>query len=113
MSIDQPPYKTRTHALLTKKLTEALNLLQMRDWQVDLEVGDNVPVVFRDDDNGISVCRSQWQADCLKAFIWISPDRCRKENTDPLFNLFHELAHPWQDVHGVEVRCNILAKLLY
>ena len=110
--IKHPPYKSRSHDYLLRRLREAANTLQMRDWQLTLEVGDNVPERFRDDDNGRSVCRCWYYQPCLMAEIWISPERCKKEKTDPLFNLYHEIAHIWHETHDEEVRCNVMAGLL-
>ena len=113
MSIQQPPYRPRSDKYLDKRLRETLNLLQMRDWNVTLEIGDGVPVRFQDSDNGTSVCRCWYYAPLFQAEIWISPHRCKVENTDPLFNMLHEVAHCFLDggPHE-EAKCNVIATLL-
>ena len=110
--IQEPIYRNRQYKQLLSKLKEAQNTLQMRDWQIDLEVGDTPPKRFIDKDNGDSVCRAWYDTTNLKAHIWISPARCKKENTDPLFNLYHEIGHIWSETHNEETRCNIVASLL-
>ena len=110
--ITPPKYKTRTIEYLTERIRIAQNRLQMRDWLIDLDYGDSVPENFQDYDNDNAVARCEYSSDLLKAYIWISPKRCKKENADPVFILYHEIGHLFHEVHNEEVRCNILASLL-
>jgi len=41
----------RTFEFLLRRLKDAQNTMQMRDWAIDLEVGDTVPNEFRDNDS--------------------------------------------------------------
>jgi hypothetical protein len=112
MSAKSKPFKNRRHDTLTKRLRIALNMMQMRDWDVDLEYGDLLPLRWiKDDDDAMA--RVDYCTDTLTAFIWVSPERCKKNNTDPLSALYHEVAHIFLEVHNEEVRCNVIARLIW
>jgi len=111
--IQTRPYKDRDIEFLNNKLRECQNLIQMRDWNIELWHGDTVPAQFRDEDNGTSVARCSYDPALLKAEIWISPTRCRNNHADPLFIMLHEIGHIWQEIHNEEVRCNQFASLMF
>lgn len=107
-----PPYKKRTHEFLHKKLLFCQNLLQMRDWQLELITENYPPSIFLDSDNGQSVSRCWFDDSILKGAIWISPLRAKEQGIDPLWLLYHEIGHLFGILHNEETRCNILASLL-
>lgn len=104
------PYKPRTLNYLAGKLKEIANLLQMRDWQFDLVLQDSPP------DCLVNQCNNSaavfYQPQYLKATIWISPKNCKRDDFDPLENLYHEVFHIFQNYCDDEERAsNILASL--
>ena len=110
--IETPKYQHRKHDFLLRRMKDVLNLFQMRDWDVTLDTSDNPPDKFADDNNSDCSAKVEYELQYLKAFIWLSPKRSQKDDVDPLFYLYHELAHLYQVVHNEEVRCNIVASIL-
>jgi len=110
--IKDPGYRKRRQDTMCKYLRKALNSLQMRDWGVDLEVGDEIPKRFASDDDGDCVARVFFDSDTLHAFIWVSPGRCKVDGVDPLNAMYHEIAHIFHIIHNEEVWCNVLALLI-
>ena len=110
--IEINPYRRRSFDFLFESLKTCLNYVQMRDWKIELSYGDTVPPMFRDEDNGTSIGRSRFHKPSLAAQIWISPTRCKSENADPLFILYHEIGHIWQETHDEEVRSNQFATFM-
>ena len=113
--IEQPQYRKRSYGFLGQKLNASIELLDMRDWVIDLVVSDYPPEEFLDSDNGDSVSRCMFEEERLFAIIWICPKRCKAEprgGIDPLWVLYHELGHIFHDLHNEEWRCNKIAHLL-
>ena len=109
--MDNIKYKNRTHVRLEKALKSTLNMLQMRDWQVELVTGTVIPNELADHHNS-SACVS-YDINMLKAIIFINTALCKERNQDPLWNLYHEVFHIWLSYCDEEERqCNILATLL-
>ena len=110
--IEVPKYRKRSHEFLLRASKKARNLLEMRDWEINLETGDTPPKRFIDSDNGEAIARADLYTSCRKAYIWVSDKRAKKANEDPLFCLYHELAHCILDVPDEELKCNIIARFL-
>ena len=104
-------YRIRTHKELEKALAKAVCVLQMRDWELSLETGAQVPDKFAA--NHINAGATIPQAELLKADIWINTRQCKEQDLDPLETLYHELFHIWIEYCDNEERmCNILASLM-
>ena len=101
--IHKPKYRTRTVKDLRRFVKDCQNALQMRDWQIDLIYGDTIPKEFVEGDDG-NPAYIKYEHGHLTASIWVSPIRCARDNTDPRFNVAHEIAHAFQDSHSEEVR---------
>ena len=90
----------------------AHNLLQLRDWQITLDTGIYPPTEFLDNDNGDAAARGSLKTDMRSALIWVSDRRAKENKIDPLFLLYHEIAHLMLSAPDEELNCNIIAKLL-
>ena len=107
--IEKPTYQTRTTKELMRWLKDLQNLLQMRDWSIELIYGDEVVPEF---DNEVSCGYMNYEEGHLTGTIWVSPLRCKAAGVDPKFVVAHEVAHAFQDSHNEETRCNIIVSLL-
>ena len=110
--IKPPVFKERSDTFLNTKLKKCLNRLNLRDWAVDLYLGDEVPEKFAGDEPGDSPAMVVYEAQYKMARIWVSPERSRRDNVDPLFYLYHEIIHIFLGVHDEEFECNNIASIL-
>jgi len=108
--MEQPGYKPRTHEFLLKECRRLQNLLQLRDWHIDLLTGDTMPE-NEDYDNPAQVV---YYLAVLRAVIRIDQTKCKEQDLDPLHALYHEFAHILLAYCTYEERmCNILADIMY
>ena len=105
------PYQKRTQKQLQDALKKILNLLCMRDWEIELVVGTTQPKELSAEWN----CSASvsYNVAMLKAVLFVNPLLCAERNEDPLWNLYHEVFHIWLNYQEDEERqCNILASLI-
>lgn len=106
-----PKFQKRTQVELTTRLKATLNSLNLRDWQVSLVMGADLPAGF--EDCGGHCAAVVYDVDQLTAEIYINPEVCELEDRDPLHALLHEVGHIWiNDSHNEEVKVNTIASLL-
>ena len=67
---------------------------------------------FAGDEPGDSPAMVVYEAQYKMARIWVSPERSRRDNVDPLFYLYHEVSHIFLGVHDEEFQCNNIASIL-
>lgn len=77
------------------------NTYQLRDWDIQLEIGTETPKDFEDSSQdspgGCSI-----QSFNLIAKIWINTQECKTSNINPLEVLVHELLHILVDASQIE-----------
>ena len=110
--IQTPKYKTRSHDYLDKVVRKCQNRLDMRDWQIELTTTVSPPDCFLNFDNSDATARILYYTETLTAFIWVSQERCRKDECDPVFALKHEIGHLFLELHNEEWRASKFATLI-
>jgi len=92
MAIYNYKYRFVKYETLEKFIRWFQNTLNLRDWEVYLEVGSNVPKEFASlGSNAEGGC---WSLDeNLAARVWINFGRCKVVDIHPLEVLSHELCH--------------------
>lgn len=93
MSIDIFAYKEVVYEDCEEFIRWFQNTLNLRDWDILLEVGDKIPEAFDDEYVGSSpaACCPQYQFLC--ADVWYSPSRAKELNVHPYELLAHEMLH--------------------
>lgn len=93
MAVKEYTYQKIMLADLTRALRWAINKLNMRDWEIELDYGDCVPDWAKDvadkDDLGYSL----FYPHRFCGNIWIADASHKKDNENPIQTLFHEVVH--------------------
>jgi len=89
---EETSYEKTSFSKIIKVISWCRNKLNMRDWEISVEYGDEAP--FWDDnahDGRLGSCTSK--REYYKGWIWVSPARCKKEDTHPVAVVIHEMLH--------------------
>lgn len=95
------PYTKMSFRQMLKAVKWCQNALNLRDWFVDLEVGDIFPKWGNEDDGSLASSKSN--VPYFSAQIWVSASRCKNSNCHPVSVLCHEMIHVFLWSYGV---CN-------
>lgn len=110
MAIDNIPYKKRTHDFLENRLRKMLNRLNMRDWKIELYTGEIPPKDLFDHHKNAACVR--YDTGTLTATMYVNIPKCKEDDQDPLWNMYHEIFHVWLNYcDEEELQCNVLAGL--
>ena len=86
-------YQSVSHESLLKVIKWAQNTLNLRDWEIGLDTGPEIPRVLmpgrEDDYEGLARIHSHR----LRALIWIPLDRLGPNNVNPIETCLHEMLH--------------------
>ncbi|MHA1883059.1 MAG: hypothetical protein ACTSUO_08445 [Candidatus Thorarchaeota archaeon] len=66
--------------------------MNMRDWKIDVEYGDEPPFWETSGDDGrlgSSVAKREY----YRGWIWVSPERCKVDDLHPVVVVMHEMLH--------------------
>ena len=83
-----------SQAKAAKALKWAQKLLQLSDWDIELEIQDEPPEWLNDVEVDEGTSGMTWpQPDECTAQMWVSPERCRNNDVTPLEAIYHECGH--------------------
>ena len=95
MSVKEYKYQKATHEQLDKCKRWCQNQLEMRDWEIHLDVGnirpDYAPVP--DDPKDVVYGSCSIRVARHKGEVWIAIDSIKDENENPYSTLIHEMLH--------------------
>ena len=115
MAVIENPYEEMTHKQLLAYIHGAQELLSLRDWKIDLDIGNICPDIMENADSTESkkaFGRVNYDKTILTALIWVPLLRCKAVNISPFDTAMHEVAHIFYDYHKEELSVNIIANLL-
>lgn len=92
-TIPTTPYTSISFPQMLKAVRWCQNALNLRDWTIDLEVGDVVPKWVDKDENDVLLAFSRSWASYFTAQIWICPSCCKDRDCHPISVLCHEMIH--------------------
>lgn len=93
MAIKEYIYQRTTFADLTKALRWAVNKLNLRDWEIELDYGDCVPDWAKDEAGKDDLGYSLFYPYRFCGNIWIAGASHKKDNENLIQTLFHEVIH--------------------
>lgn len=93
------PYKRVSFKQLENAVKWCQNNLNLRDWKIELEIGNTAPGWIIDDGR---IGSSQTYVPYFTAKVWVCPKRCKENDTHPISVLCHEMLHVFFYNYGIE-----------
>ncbi len=96
------PYIKMSFTQILRAVGWCQNALNLRDWTIHLEMGDEVPDWVQNDKQLDGLAYNRVNVPYFTAWVWISPGRCKENNTHPIEVICHEMLHILLSNYGIE-----------
>lgn len=118
MAMLEYKYQPTTMDQLTACIRWCQNQMQLRDWEIKLDTSIVMPKEFKAE--GVENCEAlvDYDANKLKALIWIPEAKLAESNCNPFECLIHEMCHIMIEAHGLgdindEVLVRVISPMIY
>ena len=107
MGVLEYGYQKAKHSDIVRLVTWLQNRLNLRDWTVYVYSGPEPPKRINGDSDKMSVSGAvNVNSDRLRAWLRVSPEKCKLINENPFEATCHEMCHILAEVVGVGEGCD-------
>lgn len=91
MAIVNFPYRYTKYERMEHFIKWFQSKFQLRDWNIMFQYGSIIPKEFLELKNAQGACLPM--IDLLVSKVWVNTEYCKRDNTNPLLVLCHEMLH--------------------